>query len=210
MGCDIHMYAEIKGFDGKWEKVGNVFQSSWDDGSKTDEPYDDRNYCLFAILAGVRNGNGREVTPIAEPKGLPDDMSDKLNNESKDWLEYDGHSFSWFTLKELLDFDWDKKGTQSGVISLEQYQDFKKGIGPNSWCQSIYGGGNVTVSNDELDALIENNSFEHGKKYNTRVQWDVSYKDMGAYFYTKTIPALQSIAPDGDPEKVRIVFWFDN
>ena len=86
MGCDIHMYAEIRK-ENKWEKVGRIFENPWYSEDReesewntplTDEPYDGRNYDLFAILADVRNGRGfagcvtgDRFNPIAEPKGLP-------------------------------------------------------------------------------------------------------------------------------------------
>ena len=58
MGCDIHMYAEVKNtHTNKWEKVGNVFKSdySFKEDELIDEPYEMRNYTLFSVLAGVRN-----------------------------------------------------------------------------------------------------------------------------------------------------------
>ena len=118
MGCDIHMYAEVKK-NNKWSKVGDVFENMWyskdrelSDWNKplTDTPYDGRNYDLFAILADVRNGHGfagcvtgERFNPISEPKGLPDDVSKKIKKESDKW-DGDGHSHSYFTVKELLDF----------------------------------------------------------------------------------------------------------
>ena len=46
------------------------------------EPYGDRNYNLFAILANVRNGTafagcktGEGFNPISNPKGVPSDAS---------------------------------------------------------------------------------------------------------------------------------------
>lgn len=84
MGCDIHMFAEvkIKRRDKKqeWMTVGKVFKDEYykknqptymstygDEKSEnayewnnklTMHPYDARNYDVFAILADVRNGRG--------------------------------------------------------------------------------------------------------------------------------------------------------
>lgn len=64
--------------------------------------YNDRNYYLFGILAGVRY---RDVKIIKEPRGIPDDCSYGYKYMAKKW-EGDAHSHSYFTLKELLDVDW--------------------------------------------------------------------------------------------------------
>jgi hypothetical protein len=65
--------------------------------------YRGRNYTLFAKLAGVRSWHGDSA--ICPPRGIPDDASDAYIYITKQW-EGDGHSHSYFTLKELLDEDW--------------------------------------------------------------------------------------------------------
>lgn len=202
MGCDIHMFAEVRKSE-KWEAVGKVFKNKYyepDRENKIDEdgfewnpeftssPYTNRNYNLFAILADVRNGRGfagiktgEGFNPIASPKGLPKDISNEiLMIESctvgedytietlKKWVERgdsewiienqictspDAHSASYFTLKEILDFDWRQK----------------------------------TKFEDDV------------KLY--------SYSECVGNFLTETIPTLQKL---GNDEDVRIVFWFDN
>lgn len=84
MGCDIHMFAEIKlnrkSGQYEWKTVGRVFKDNYHTkneptymslakGEKSDsayewnskltmEPYGARNYDVFAMLADVRNGRG--------------------------------------------------------------------------------------------------------------------------------------------------------
>lgn len=83
MGCDIHMYAEIKkkyknpDVKPEWRLAGRIFKDAyyrgddtstlsvfengddWESNSQlTEHPYQGRNYDLFAILADVRNGSG--------------------------------------------------------------------------------------------------------------------------------------------------------
>ena len=77
MGTDIHIAAEIfKG--GRW-RLADVDLS------------ENRNYWAFAVLADVRNGygfagidKGDPITPISEPRGLPEDLSDELRDQLKD------------------------------------------------------------------------------------------------------------------------------
>lgn len=87
MGCDIHLHTEIK-VNGKWEHYGN--------------PSVDRNYRLFALMAGVRNDLG--VVPICEPKGLPNDLA-AVTAMDYDRMSSDAHTPSWFGKDELIAFE---------------------------------------------------------------------------------------------------------
>jgi hypothetical protein len=90
MGCDIRSYVEIRNGD-QWEpSPGEVF--------------DCRDYGLFGFLADVRNYSHSPV--IAEPRGLPDDVSPEMRTECDEWG--DCHSTSWLTLAELLAYDYDQ------------------------------------------------------------------------------------------------------
>ena len=124
MGCDIHSFAEVKRKN-KWEKVNDEIFPDYGD-KKTSEPFCFRSYSVFAFLAGVRNYDHCE--PLSEPKGLPKD-SEYLNSPSKHqgmrsyWTEepvkietnlddidndWNYHSKSYLTLKELTNFDYEK------------------------------------------------------------------------------------------------------
>ena len=88
MGCDIHGWVEAKIGD-KWVAITELYS-------------DGRNYERFAALAGVR-GDG------PEPKGIPDDISDTV----KYWIDFwsgDGHSHTWFPIKEAAKIFLNTKG----------------------------------------------------------------------------------------------------
>ena len=149
MGCDIHSFAEVKR-KGNWEKVGNHFSLNYFDKKyykkdKGENPFDWRNYTMFAFLADVRNRGA--LKPICEPKGVPTDLSEEVKDKYESWYE-DAHSASYLTLKELTDFDYNKK-------SNENY----------------------------------------------------TYKEMLGEWFFKHLEELKLL---GEPESVRIVFWFDN
>jgi len=102
MGCDIHPHVEIRR-DGRWERL------DWRKRHETGEYYDperrrdpkvdydklfedplyiNRNYCLFSILADVRNGygfagcdTGDKFVPVAEPRDLPADVTAETLSE---------------------------------------------------------------------------------------------------------------------------------
>lgn len=92
MGCDIHCYAEKRNEQGVYEPI------------ECDEPFGDRSYGIFGFLANVRNYSG--VTPIADPRGIPADVSDFVKEEHASW-SCDAHSASWLSTEELLAFDYD-------------------------------------------------------------------------------------------------------
>ena len=83
MGCDIHVCVEVK-TKGKWILINS--------------PMIRRNYDLFAKMANVRNDYG--IVPISKPKGLPENISDGTKLYLNIW-DGDGHSYSWFTPKEM-------------------------------------------------------------------------------------------------------------
>lgn len=84
MGCDIHLHIEIK-LNGKWEHWG--------------APHLQRNYPLFAKMAGVRNYDD-EIEPIAKPKGLPEDLT-VCTKFNAGYDGNDGHSHSWLNCQEI-------------------------------------------------------------------------------------------------------------
>ncbi len=196
MGCDIHMYAEVRK-NGVWEKVGDVFENPYYDPERPtrtdsngytwnakyiDKPYDDRNYRLFAILANVRNDD--DWQPISMPRGIPKDISQEIKTRVDDW-NGDGHSHSFFTLKELLEFDWDKVvGKTTRMVHEDTYKKFMEtGEKPDSWCAWT--------------------NIENWKK----LSWETTYRECAGEYFFKILEDMKKL---GDQENVRIVFWFDN
>ncbi|QLQ28483.1 MAG: hypothetical protein HZT39_09650 [Pseudoxanthomonas sp.] len=114
MGTDIHGRIQWRDSGGRW----------FDDG-----PIEDgRSYRLFAALAGVRNGIGfagvfthDAITPIAEPRGLPDDNV-AYPNEGDVW--FGDHTFSWLSFPEITSWDgWDKPLSDAPTIPLRERCD---------------------------------------------------------------------------------------
>jgi hypothetical protein len=155
MGCDIHAYVEVKR-DGIWVLT-------------EEDVISNRAYGLFGFLADVRNYS--HCQPISPVKGLPKDVSKQVQGLSDYW-DCDGHSHSWLSLKELLDFDysqmlWDRRVT--------------KKVGANCWNGA---------------ALADEGEGQH-----------LTYKEfLGKWFFD----ILENLEAYGEPEDVRLVFWFDN
>jgi hypothetical protein len=172
MGCDIHSFAEVKR-NNKWEKVNDHFtlddyDKKYYNKEKGENPFDWRSYSTFAFLAGVRNYD--HCKPISEPKGLPYDLSEEVKQHYEYW-EYNSHSASYLTAKELLEFDYDKKFWNRRVTKTE-------GNCTNGAALAEEGEGRILTYRENL----------------------------GEWFF-KHLEELKTL---GEPENVRIVFWFDN
>jgi hypothetical protein len=130
MGCDIHLNYEIKTVDGwKFHDWQAKYQTgTYHDGERMidwNNAFDDvlcsgRNYYLFAFLANVRN-HYIYVDPISKPRGLPDDVTADVKQLSDSYGE-DGHSHSWLTLAELIEFDYSRKVNSDGDC-INTYED---------------------------------------------------------------------------------------
>lgn len=239
VGCDIHFFVERRNGDGTWH-TADAWEPDEYEPNRIRVPYEksfchDRSYSLFSILANVRNGygfagvdTGDGFLPIAEPRGMPNDASPEVAAEAESW-DGDGHSHSYFTVAELLAFDWTQMTTRRGVLDLAEYVQWnrwrrKYGEQPESWCGDITGRSIVVVDDGppvvaRLKPLIQNMDArtpeqinaaarEMGVGYtNVRCAWTVPYYMTCEHFWSRTIPRLLRL---GKPEEVRAVFWFDN
>lgn len=211
MGTDIH---------------GRLQRRYYPEAPYTDEGpiEDDRNYRVFAMLAGVRNGVGfagvkthEPLVPISEPRGLPADLelvdgdSIKLavwqGDESIEITEWIGdHSHSWLTLTEIDNWEgWSKSLAMTGIIDKNEYERIRReGGNPKSWCGWISGGRVKIVSADDAADGAE---FTH-----VQWEWQVPFTEYTATFRAWIDYLLKKYGwlLDSDPEAVRIVFGFDS
>ncbi len=230
MGCDIHLYLEKRIFrfddknkeNGIWVSADKWTVEEWKvlypedyennfSVNYNDRIYSGRNYDLFAILADVRNGRGfagvktREgFNPISYPKGLPDDISTEVKREAESWGA-DGHSHSWLTLKELLDYDWQgQKTVHYGIVNEKEYKVFKEKGYPESYSGGIMRYSIRIVSNEEMEQIIEgkfekekvkfkDNGEEMDVKYYTQVSWEETYAESCQDFLETSLEKLKSM-----------------
>jgi hypothetical protein len=112
MGCDIHVVVQRRDGD-RWSVVDPPAELTRTYETWSFPVFEDRNYGLFGVLAGVRDPN---VAPIAEPRGLPDDAGVMFDGDgypeiNGKWLGQ--HSFSWVSATELVGYDWSKPSRYS-------------------------------------------------------------------------------------------------
>lgn len=189
-------------------------------GKLRDEWYSDRNYVVFGVLADVRNGSGfagvdtgDRVQPIADPRGLPDDLSPA----SVEWFRRRGgdHTDTYLTLPEVLAYDWDSPIVKRGVVTIDEYRTFKQTGRPDSWSGSIDGGGVRHVSNAVMDSFIvqppsdarsEGNWDSDKFTYVTAIEWRDSLND----YAEKFIDRMKQLAVTTGESPARIIFNFDS
>lgn len=221
MGCDIHCSVEKRMADGSWEAITGFVSDYYDKGhdyfgtqefKEAKAPIDCRNYNAFAVLADVRNGigfagcdTGNAINPIAQPKGLPEDVSRSIKEESDDY-GYDGHSHSYITVKELLDYDTTVPMVTRGYVNMYGYMEFLRNGSPSSWCGGV-GGGKIQVV-DESEMIDK--CKETGVRAYCQVQWESDIKDRCGDLFFDTLDQLKARCDSLDMDDVRLVFWFDN
>jgi hypothetical protein len=161
MGTDIHggMFYRYRGDKG-WRLKSEVPS--------------DRNYTLFAALAGVRNGHGfagvetfEPLVPIAEDRGLPERFFshagidsngiEKLKPLNPDNFDFGDHSMTHITLEELVEWPgWDKDLSDSGLLDRGEYEKWQAELKtdptatPGSYCGDAWGQDIIKTTEAEL------------------------------------------------------------
>lgn len=195
MGCDIHLRVEQRSADGTWSPVP--------------DPFDTRNYRLFSALAGVRNGygfagidTGDPITPIAEPRGLPADVSAPVKADSDEW-DIDGHTHSWLTVGELLLHDWDMTVVARG-LTIDTDPDDRRFVngGRAKWVVEHFELFHDWPPNTEICGATTASGY-------VPIEWRVPLSAHLSTDWFGFVLRLGRLA-GADPSSVRIVFWFDN
>lgn len=239
MGCDIHCYAE-RYEGGRWVPAQALVKNKYynaafpDDGDEWEIPqfYHDRNYDLFGILANVRNGRGfagiktgEGFAPMADPRGLPEDVSLEIQAISDKW-DSDGHSHSYFTVAELIAYDWTQITINTGVLGAADFVEWSRwrrrnGEPPDSYSGAVSGRSITMLAAADMErridelpnekwhpqhlpALLEQAGLVHAF---AQFAWEIPYYRAAGTWWSDAMPRLFHL---GSPEQVRIVFWFDN
>lgn len=225
MGTDIHPLVQRR-VSGRWERVQEpeTDRPRWESGLHA------RNYRVFAVLAGVRNGEGfagifthRPITPIAEPRGLPEDLDafDLIEHTAEECPDKDDpdfecnhrfyfgdHDFSWVTLAEILAYPWHEPLVEGGWVEQSVYEEWlaRGRVGqPKGWSGSVSGSRVVHIP--EYDYLAGGYSDRERHAFYIRCVWCIPQHEAVGRFYTETIPWLKTLR---EPEDVRLVFGFDS
>lgn len=225
MGCDIHFYVEKK-IKGKWVSADEweKDEDGYEDVKYQSRFYSGRNYALFSILAGVRNYS--DLPAISQPRGVPEDASRKYKKKVKSYGS-DGHSHSYFTLAELLNYNWAATYKCEGTVSAKDYFKWKRidstKYGNGDEPKESYGGRDsklltevemdiaikdVEIKNHDLSiwGMLEAVEKELPQSF-LKLKWEVPYYKLCDNLFSKTIPRMASL---GKADEVRACFFFDN
>lgn len=203
MGTDIHGVIQHRHDRDKiWRVVGEI------EG--------DRNYRVFAMLAGVRNGFGfagvpthEAIEPISAPRGIPEDLCtdgegalvwDDYGTQKQCWLG--DHSFSWLMLDEVVNWPgWKKDLAMTGIVEKDEYLAMKAEgrTRPESWCGGVTGPDVLIVENEETE---NRNDWTHVRYY-----WTVPFTASAETFHA-WIKYMQ--LKYGGFGELRLVFGFDS
>ena len=206
MGCDIHGVFQRRTSDG-WEDIEHRFEMN-------------RDYQLFAVLAGVRYGygfagavTGEPVKPVSAPRGFPVDfvvdgddhpvvtpaVMNKWSEQGEALAIWMGdHSHSWLSVAEMLDwYDKAPSVVQTGVLDREAFSKWDRESPPEEYCGAVWGRDVVVIHEPEVGRTDK--SWSH-----VQVTWDASLKKELAYFFDEA-RRLQD-----EHGEVRLVFGFDS
>ncbi len=213
MGCDIHVMTEKKRTwsDGssQWVNVDNwqfneYYDKYEDEGERefnVKAIFRDRNYELFAFLAGVRNYGDNES--FGFDRGFPEDACRITKKEYDSW-DCDAHTPGYCTLKELKEaVKGVRKIRREGAVTKEQADRYREtGETPDNWAQGV--GCWIGIA----------------PEYQDRFEWMVWEDEVNCF--DRLLQAIEQRKVDvfywgyadrddgSEDDNIRIVFWFDN
>lgn len=176
-------------------------------GKSREQWFEDRNYFVFAVLAGVRNGRGfagaythEPIEPISEPRGLPDDM----DPNSLSYLSGE-HSQTWVALEEITRWPWGEETECGGWVSLKELEVALANDGqPESWCGGIDGGRIRKVAATEAIRMVE--AGEEDPNVYTFIRWKTKNRDRAGAF----LDQMKELATLYGEHPIRLVMDFDS
>lgn len=142
MSTDIHTFVEYKNDKGKWVIAAPyiVYCGKCDGKESCEQCYDAFQICngvkpnyLKDILSG---GESNSINPIINGRsGFPTDMSDEVLKfyEKDKEIGFIYYDHSYYTLKELIDYDWDQT-----VCIPDFYRNTQIITTPKKWCTDFH------------------------------------------------------------------------
>lgn len=209
MGCDIHMFAEKRNpKTGNWEKIGQKFIEPNRVGLIVD---------YMSKWYGLTDGEAfKIVKKYYQGYEASDKLEEKIYKDIEKRVSSDPNFNWWDDTSKLPDPRTDQPyvgrnyrlfGALAGVreYNMEIISDFAKGLPvdvstevcgiSDSWGRDGHSHSYLTVKE-----LIDSKYYKMSEKE----LYDIG---MGDFFFKHVVETLLNM---GNPEDVRIVFWFDN
>lgn len=222
----------------EYDEDSNVLTVDYKDQFYSDRNYnlfsilaDVRNGSGFA---GVKTGEGFNV--IAPPRGVPADACPEYLAYQKEY-GCGGHSHGYLTVAEIMAFDWTQTTMLCGWVSPTSWARWRDYGSPDDWCGEVggrdvrhfdasdfeaawqklraereypetrYAYAHLNPNRDEGRDIARFVEILGGGSPYTHVSWQKQYYECCKDFLGTTMPRLWAL---GEPEDVRITFFFDN
>jgi hypothetical protein len=202
-----------------WAKWGrNRGCYGCNDTGVSDQPWRQRNYDVFGMLAGVRVGDWKV---ISDGRGFPKNLATKfdIDGDPDDvWWPGD-HSYGFATLAELQAYDWWQTKTDAGVVGLSVFARWNRITAPPWYSGGVSGGSIKHVTMAEADKHLRTNPapalcldyFEPSNTYVTDCEW-LQTAAQAAGNFVVFVAEMTNLArrEKVDNDDVRLVFGFDS
>lgn len=194
MGTDISGWIEANlpypGTQG-WQPVVDLF---W--------LYDTRDYDAFGCFFGIRNY--AHFRPIAEGRGLPHDVSEKVKQEAEKYGD-DVFGHTWISWNDIKQIDWEEKSAhidervhkymrnEQGRFYLQSKAAWEK-----EFAERVGYSQCLEDQEQEWDLGDIVYRREYMKRRDVKSSWEVVFT------------VLEHLASRYGDENVRLVVWFDS
>lgn len=219
IGCDIHGVVEID-WRGKYRDEGEEVDEEdrrWMTFIDNVGMWLGRSYDTFGMLFGVRNY--ANFDPIAAKRGLPENISDNLQEEVDYYDErgllggIDFHSASYITFDEIEEIEWDEEA-ENADSRVHVYDDDGNFLHKASYVGSltdeerkrIEKGETVTKTMEHGDPL---SGVEQGDKTHYKLE-KITRQEALSGAWERLFDTLRDFAEVYGEENIRLVVWFDN
>jgi len=208
MGCDVHMFVERKNSNtGRWEKIGDVFTKGYIIDhikeiveSRFGLTKDESNSIVLNYYKGVKPENKFESYIYDHIKKYT------IDDTNFNWFSDSSKFPSPYTDQPYIGRNYNLFGALAGV--RHPYMDVISGLKglPNDVSDEIcrisddWGIDGHSHNYLTVKELIDSNYYKMTDK-------DLDDVGVGTYFFREVINSLLEL---GDPENIRVVFWFDN
>jgi hypothetical protein len=194
MGTDISGWVEAKFLYGEtkeWQPVVDLF---W--------LYDTRDYDAFGCFFGIRNY--AHFRPIAEGRGLPQDVSEQVRQEAeKQGDAAFGHT--WMDWNDIKQIDWEERSehvdervhryvrNEQGELSFRSKASWEK-----EFAERVGYGQCIKDQEQEWDLGNVVYRHEYMRRKDVKGSWEVVFN------------VLEQLASRFGDKRVRLVVWFDS